>query len=122
MMGWYYYPKSSPRAVKDGIKVKSTRGAIGEQWWSKRFIDSLNRMGMDSRLARGRSYARKGQVTRLEIQSGVVHASVQGSHPRPYQVEIRLKVWDENQWKRVISEIAGQALFAAGLLAGGDTS
>jgi uncharacterized Zn finger protein len=118
MMGWYYYPKSNPRAVKDGIKVKSKRGAIGEQWWSKRFIETLNRMGMDSRLARGRSYARKGQVIRLDISDGVVYASVQGSMSRPYEVEIRLKPWDEKQWKKVISEISGQALYAAELLAG----
>lgn len=117
-MEWYYYPKSSPRAVKDGIKVKSKRGAIGEQWWSKRFLDALNRMGMDTRLARGRSYARKGQVTQLDIRGGGAFASVQGSMARPYQVEIRLKAWDEKQWKKVISEIAGQALYAAELLAG----
>jgi uncharacterized Zn finger protein len=117
-MGWYYYPKSSPWPVKDGIKVKSKRGATGDQWWSKRFLDALDRMGMDSRLARGRSYARKGQVTRLDISGGVVHASVQGSMPRPCQVIISLGIWNEKQWKIVISAIAGQALYAANLLAG----
>lgn len=118
MMGWDYYPKSSPRTVKDGIKVKSKRGDIGEQWWSKRFLDGLNRMGMDSRLARGRSYARKGQVAKLDIREGVAYASVQGSMSTPYQVEIRLHAWDEKKWKKVIAEIAGQALYAAELLAG----
>ena len=117
-MGYYYFPKSSPRAVKDGIKVKSKRGDIGEQWWSKRFLDALNRMGMDNRLARGRTYARKGQVTSLVIKKGVVHASVQGSRPRPYQVSIALNTWDDKEWKKVISEIADQALHAASLLSG----
>ncbi|MFH0967975.1 MAG: SWIM zinc finger family protein [Methanobacteriota archaeon] len=117
-MSWEYYPKSTPRAVKDGIKVKSKRGDIGEQWWSKRFLDALNRMGMDSRLARGRNYARRGQVSRLEITDGVAYASVQGSKPRPYQVEIKLKPWDKKTWSTVIAEIAGQALYAAELLAG----
>ncbi len=117
-MGYNYFPKSSPRAVKDGIKVKSKRGDIGEQWWSKRFLDALNRMGMDNRLARGRTYARKGQVTSLVIKKGVVHASVQGSMPRPYQVSIALNIWDNKEWKKVISEIADQVLHAASLLSG----
>ncbi len=117
-MGYYYFPKSSPRAVKDGIKVKSKRGDIGEQWWSKRFLDALNRMGMDNRLARGKTYARKGQVTSLDIKNGIVHASVQGSRPRPYQVSIGLNTWDEKEWKKVIAEIANQALHAASLLSG----
>jgi len=118
MMGWYYFPKSSPRPVKDGIRTKSKRGSIGEKWWSKRFIEALHRMGMDSRLARGRTYARKGQVTRISIQKGVVHASVQGSQARPYQVSIALRPWDEKQWKTVITAIANQALYAARLLSG----
>ena len=118
MMGWYQYPKSSPLPVKDGIAVKKKRGAIGEQWWSKRFLDVLVRMGMENRLERGRRYARKGQVTRLAITGGLVHASVQGSVPRPYQVVIGLEPWDENQWKKVISKIADQALYAANLLTG----
>jgi len=118
-MGWgYYYPKSSPRAVKDGIKAKSRRGDIGAQWWSKRFIEALKQMGMDSRLQRGRTYARKGQVRSLTIECGSACASVQGSRPRPYNVEIRMEPWSEIQWERVIYEVSSQALYAAELLAG----
>jgi uncharacterized Zn finger protein len=117
-MSWYYYPKSTPRAVKDGIKVKSKRGAIGEQWWSKRFLNALHQMGMDSRLARGRNYARKGQVSALKFSSGGAHAILQGSMPRPYEVEIQLKPWSTQQWEAVLQEISSQALYAAELLAG----
>ena len=30
---WPDYPSSGPIAVEGGIKAKSKRGAIGEQWW-----------------------------------------------------------------------------------------
>lgn len=118
MMGWNNYPKTTPREVKDGIAVRKKRGDIGGQWWSKQFLDALNRLGMDNRLARGRAYARKGQVVSIDIRSGVVHAFVQGSRRTPYEVTIRLKEWDHRQWKKVVKEIGDQALYAAELLAG----
>ncbi|MBN1166354.1 MAG: SWIM zinc finger family protein [Methanospirillaceae archaeon] len=117
-MSWYYYPKASPRSVKDGIALKSKRGTIGEHWWSVKFLEALHAQGMDSRLQRGRSYARKGQVMNLQIVDGVVEAKVQGTRPRPYNIIIRLKVWDENQWRQVISVIGEQALYSAQMLAG----
>jgi len=55
---WHEYETSGPIAVEGGVKARSKRGAIGEQWWSKRFIAVLESYGMSSRLQRGRSYAR----------------------------------------------------------------
>ena len=49
--------RSRPRRVKGGVRARSKRGAIGEQWWSRRFIDVLESLGMSGRLARGRNYA-----------------------------------------------------------------
>ena len=117
MSGWYY-PKSSPKPVKNGIAVSSKRGAIGEQWWSKRFLEALNRMGMENRLARGRTYARKGQVIRLDAKEGGVEAAVQGSSSKPYSITISLKQWDKKGWNSVISAIADQALYSAQMLSG----
>lgn len=54
----------------------------------------------------------------LEIIDGVVHAKVQGTRPKPYDITIRLKRWDENQWRKVISLIGEQALYSAQMLAG----
>lgn len=118
-MGWGYYPKTSPLPVQDGIRAKSRRGAIGDSWWSKRFLEALHKMGMDNRLERGRRYARKGQVANLTIKDGGVIASVQGSNPKPYRVGIRLTLWSEKQWEKVIGEISDQAIYSAELLAGG---
>lgn len=112
------YPKSRPRAAKGGIKARSKRGAFVENWWSKRWIAVLESFNLGARLTRGRRYARQGQVLSIEVDCGKVTASVQGSRSRPYQVEIILKPFSKTEWKKVVSCLASQPVFMAGLLAG----
>ncbi len=107
-----------PIQVESGIKARSKRGAIGEQWWSRRFVEVLESFGMSGRLARGRNYARRGQVMEFELGTGVVRARVQGSRPVPYQVRIGVLPLTTAQWRRVIEALRAQALFRAKLLAG----
>jgi uncharacterized Zn finger protein len=104
--------------VDGGIKAKSKRGAIGEQWWSRRFISVLESYGMTGRLRRGRNYARRGQVIEFELKQGIVTARVQGSRPQPYKVRIAVLPLTTAQWRTVERRLAGQALFRANLLAG----
>jgi len=113
------WPRSSgPIAVEGGIKAKSKRGAIGEQWWSRRFIGVLESFGMSGRLQRGRSYARRGQVLEFALATGKVTARVQGSRPQPYKVSITVLPLTTAQWRKVESRLGAQALFRARLLAG----
>jgi len=117
--GWTNFADyAPPRRVPGGLRARSTRGAIGRSWWSRRFLDVLESFALGSRLARGRSYARAGQVLSLEVTPGEVTAVVQGSRPEPYQVSIRLEPFEERVWARVESLLAAQALFSARLLAG----
>jgi uncharacterized Zn finger protein len=109
---------SGPIAVEGGIKAKSKRGAIGEQWWSRRFIAVLESYGMSGRLQRGRSYARRGQVLEFSLAAGKVAARVQGSRPTPYTVTLAVRPLTAAQWQKVESRLAAQALFRARLLAG----
>jgi uncharacterized Zn finger protein len=119
MSDWRDWPqRSGPRRVEGGIRARSKRGAIGEQWWSRRFIDVLESFGMTGRLQRGRNYARSGQVLSCEISPGYVTARVQGSRPKPYRVRIQVLPLTTPQWRRVEQALAGQALFRARLLAG----
>ena len=115
---WQDWPPARPIRVDGGIKARSKRGAIGEQWWSRRFIGVLESYGMSGRLARGRSYARAGQVLDFELSQGKVTARVQGSRVRPYQVRIGVLPLTTAQWRRVMQQLASQALFRAKLLAG----
>ena len=118
MSAWRDYPASRPIAVEGGVKAKSKRGAIGEQWWSRRFIAFLESSGMSGRLQRGRSYARRGQVLEFSVRAGKVTARVQGSRPQPYQVSITVRPLTVAQWRAVEARLASQALFRARLLAG----
>ncbi len=115
---WDYYSENRPRKTEGGIKAKSERGAIGETWWSRRWVQALESLGMGTRLTRGRSYARKGQVLSIEIEPGLVKAKVQGSMQKPYDIKIRLHPLSKRDWQEVITAMASQALFAAKLLAG----
>jgi hypothetical protein len=115
---WTEYSSSGPIAVEGGIKAKSKRGAIGEQWWSRRFIAVLESYGMSGRLQRGRTYARRGQVLEFSLGTGKVTARVQGSRPQPYKVSITVLPLTSAQWREVESRLASQALFRARLLAG----
>src|SRR5258708_28072439 len=99
--GWNYYSADKPRKVVGGLKIKSERGAIGTTWWSKRWLKALEVMGMGTRLARGRTYARQGQVLSIDIEPGLVQARVQGSMREPYKIKIQLKPLSERNWERV---------------------
>lgn len=107
-----------PRRVDGGLRARSVRGAIGQSWWSRRFLEVLESFALGTRLTRGRSYARAGQVLSLDIAPGRVSAVVQGSRPTPYQVSIALKPFPATLWSRIENELAGQAFFSARLLAG----
>lgn len=107
-----------PVRVEGGLRSRSTRGAIGEKWWSRRFVAVLEGFALGGRLTRGRAYARRGQVLSLQVAPGVVTASVQGSRPAPYAVRIGLAALTEAAWAEVEVALAGQALCSAQLLAG----
>ena len=115
---WRYYKPSRPRAAKGGIKSQSKRGTFGESWWAKRWIEVLERFNIGARLGRGRSYARSGQVLSIDIEKGVIDAQVQGSRPKPYKIQIKIKPLSPANWQKVGQALSRQAIFAAKLLAG----
>lgn len=119
MDGWLNFPKRRPRRpASDGVRTRSRRGAIGESWWSRRFLAVLESLTIANRLSRGRSYARSGQVSDLAVSASWVTARVQGSARAPYTVWIQVPRLGEAQWDRVEEILAGHAGLLAALLAG----
>jgi uncharacterized Zn finger protein len=116
--GWRDFPVAKPRLPANGIRAASQRGAIGTQWWSRRFLAAIESPQTSGRLTRGRSYARSGQVLSLTVMPGTVTSRVQGSRRRPYDVVLSVPVFREADWKRIIPALAGQAVFTAALLTG----
>jgi uncharacterized Zn finger protein len=113
-----FYEAARAIEVDGGLAVRSKRGKIGEQWWSRRFVDVLEGVCDAGRLARGRAYARKGQVIDFALSPGQVVARVQGSRPTPYQVTIRITAFDDTEWTEITEALGAQALYRAALLAG----
>lgn len=118
MNSWGFPPPSKPRPVEGGLKARSKRGAIAQSWWSERFIDVLEEIGVGGRLQRGRTYARKGQVIDLTVDAGAATASVQGSRARPYRVRVGLTAFGKTEWAQVCRALADDAWYTAKLLAG----
>jgi uncharacterized Zn finger protein len=114
----WFPPPSRPRPVAGGLKARSARGAIGQTWWSQRFIEVLEGIGLGSRLQRGRSYARNGQVISMDVGPGLVTAQVQGSRARPYRARIGIAAFGKGEWAQVEGALAENAWYAAALLSG----
>jgi uncharacterized Zn finger protein len=116
--GYGCYEPTKPIEVKGGIKAKSKRGSFAQSWWAKRWIKTLESFNMGARLSRGKSYARKGQVTSIKIETGLVRAKVQGSSPKPYSVTIKVHTLTGSEWELLAERLALKPIFAAKLLAG----
>ena len=113
-----WWERHGPRLPSHGIKAHTRRGAFGRTWWASRWIAALERLVNPGRLARGRSYARSGQVVSMDVGRDGVKALVQGSRPEPYQVTIKFRRLSDQEWERVIDAMAGEAIYAARLLSG----
>jgi len=113
-----WWERHGPRLPSHGIKAHTRRGAFGKSWWASRWIAALERLVNPARLARGRTYARAGQVVSLDVSRGGVTAVVQGSRPQPYKVQIHFKQLSDAEWDRVVDAMAAEALYAARLLSG----
>src|SRR5436190_3570502 len=112
---WEYQPLRRPAK---GIRAQTQGGKFGSTWWAGRWLAALERVVDPGRLSRGRSYARGGQVSKLDVEKGGVRAEVWGRRPRPYKVTIRFQPLTDAQWDKVVDALGAKALYAARLLAG----
>ncbi len=115
---WSRFTPAKRIPVDDGLELRSRRGAIGESWWSRRFLSAVESILTGGRLTRGRTYARQGQVIDLGIGAGLVVAQVQGTRRTPYGVQITMPAASDERWAAIVETLAGQAGYAARLLAG----
>ncbi|GAA0293764.1 SWIM zinc finger family protein [Kineococcus aurantiacus] len=114
-MAFERYGKRRPGG---GAPLRSRRGRIAQNWWSQRFVDTLERSGDRGRLQRGRTYARAGQVVELRVRPGAAGARVQGSRPRPYLVEVTVRAWTASEVEAVVATVVENPLLLAPLFGG----
>ena len=84
----------------------SAHKGYGQTWWGAQWLNSLSQIDYDNRLPRGRSYANKGSVTKIEIQQGNIHAKVKGSRPQPYTVKVEVPAMPKPQAKVLLDALA----------------
>ena len=84
---WEYRPAPAARAG-------SYRRQYGSTWWGRAFLEALEAADRSGRLSRGRTYANKGLVLKLEmVKPGRIEAAVQGSARKPYGMVIEWQPW-----------------------------
>ncbi|MFJ7175200.1 SWIM zinc finger family protein [Streptomyces massasporeus] len=90
---------------------------FAESWWGNAWVEALEQGALDvKRLERGRGYAGQGHVDAITVTSGLVLAYVQGSRPRPYRVQVRLRTLDDTDWDRFLDAAADRPGHIAALL------
>ncbi|WP_242436156.1 SWIM zinc finger family protein [Streptomyces sp. Root369] len=103
------FPAFPPRTSEDA--------RFAATWWGNAWVSALEEGALDAkRLARGRSYAEQGHVDAITVTPGLVLAYVQGSRPRPYRVQVRLRTLDDADWDRFLDLAADRTGHIAALL------
>ncbi|KIQ15072.1 SWIM zinc finger family protein [Rhodococcus sp. MEB064] len=93
------------RRISDGISAKTTRGAFGRTWWGKQFVDTIESIADAGRLARGRTYARGGQVISMQMRAGRIDGDVQGSQVEPFSASVTIAVLDPFDLDELVSAV-----------------
>ncbi|MFC3574433.1 SWIM zinc finger family protein [Streptomyces yaanensis] len=121
------YPGSMAAPGRDG-ELRRTFAALparpadradrfAETWWGNAWVTALEEGALDAaRLARGRTYAGRGNVDAITVTPGLVLAYVQGSRPRPYRVQVRLRTFADDEWDRLLDAAAERPGDIAALL------
>ncbi|MFF3818401.1 SWIM zinc finger family protein [Streptomyces bluensis] len=86
-------------------------------WWGNAWVTALEEGALDAaRLARGRAYAQQGHVDAITVTPGLVLGYVQGSRPRPYRTQVRLRTLSDADWDRFLDAAAERPGNIAALL------
>lgn len=134
-MAWYYdrFPKkltvgeraAEARAVTKSLEKKGKKlepvviegNTISSTFWGKAWCAHLETYSdYESRLPRGRSYARNGSVIDLKLEPGSIRALVSGSSL--YTIEIDVRPLALDRWKTLVRECSGKIDSVVGLLTG----
>ena len=100
-----------------GAKEAVAEESGGNPSWADRWYKYLSGKGFDPN--RGKSLARRLEVESFDVHFGRIQAEVVESQRAACQVEIEVLPLRDDEWSAVLDALAGEALYAAQLLAGG---
>lgn len=81
------YPPRIPRTAH-GFRPQDLKSLPRGAWWTREWLQAVEKMRLGARAGRGRVYAETGQITSLTVNGGYVEASATGSRPQPYTVKL----------------------------------
>jgi uncharacterized Zn finger protein len=102
--------------VETTLQINRSRN----RWWSEQWLTLLYEIDPTYAPSAGRSRggSRRSRVQRLSVQPGLIQGQVRDRESGPCTVVIETDQLHHEQWQAVIDGLAGQAIFAAQLLAG----
>lgn len=109
---------SDRRRVFPPLPSARGRRSFADTWWGNAWVDALEGPSRSAtgRLARGRTYARAGNVREITITPGRAAAQVNGSFPTPYRTSMEIRQLTAPQWETLLDVAAGKAGHLAALL------
>ncbi|MGE0173923.1 MAG: hypothetical protein AB7T49_14095 [Oligoflexales bacterium] len=97
--------------------INARAKTITKSFWGKAWCQNLERYeDYAYRLSRGRSYLRNDCVVDLAVEEGRISALVRGSYL--YEVSIRVKKIEQEQWVQLVNRCSGRITSLVGLLSG----
>ena len=94
------------------------RRPVTERRWSAEFIAMLEALRMPTQFQQGRRYARAGHVRHLSVSASLAAALVLDEDGQAYRTKIAVRAFTGADWNRIERTLAGEARYAARLLAG----
>jgi uncharacterized Zn finger protein len=101
-----------------GTSGRARQSGGATTWWGQRWVAALECLIEPPRRSQGRWHARAGRVVRLDVEPGKVTGHLEGGQAVPRRVRLRLPQIEDARWERVLEGLAGEARYAAALLAG----
>jgi uncharacterized Zn finger protein len=97
---------------------RQKRRNFGESWWGNAWVEAVEQHAEvnQSRLARGRAYARFNYVGALHVEPGVVRARVAGSRATPYHTHVKVAMLSDAEWHAFLDVVSGKVAHAAALI------
>ncbi|MFA9429531.1 hypothetical protein [Egicoccus sp. AB-alg2] len=95
-------------------------GIDARRWWGQRWLEVLDAAGASNarRVQRGQGLARRGAVSDVTVEPGVVRGTVREDRSAPCDVTITWELPGEDVWDRASDALASELRFTAALLDG----
>ncbi|MFG0330066.1 MAG: hypothetical protein ACF8PN_09230 [Phycisphaerales bacterium] len=107
-----------PRRVRGGIKLNASQAPVGAKPVATAWESFIVERADEAARTEGFDYARKGQISTIETQSGGVVAKVMGRDPKAYRTRLECRVFGEAEWERLVETLSGEARLLAEIVSG----